>query len=97
MTMENIEKAARLIGERKIVVFTGAGVNTGTVHPRFSQPGGYGTILFDFLQSFVDGKIEKRWKFVVKCSNFADITQCHPLAIAELETMGKLLQLSHKI
>ncbi|MGI5875328.1 MAG: SIR2 family NAD-dependent protein deacylase [Dethiobacteria bacterium] len=100
MTMEkNIEKVARLIGESsKIVVFTGAGVSTESGIPDFRSQGGiwdrFDPAEFTY-QSFVasEENRKKRWKFYREMfKTFADTEpNATHLAIAELETMGKLL------
>jgi NAD-dependent deacetylase len=100
MTMErNIEKAAQLIKDStRIVVFTGAGVSTESGIPDFRSQGGiwdrFDPAEFTY-QNFVasEENRKERWKFYREM--FRTFAETEPnathLAIAELETMGKLL------
>jgi len=92
-----IDKVAKLIVDsQKIVVFTGAGISTESGIPDFRSPGGIWSKFDpeDFtIQKFVSDPEARRkqWQFLVK-NDFmttAEPNNAH-IAIAELETMGKL-------
>ena len=95
---EQIEKVAQWItGSKRVVVFTGAGLSTESDIPDFRSPGGiwdrYNPEDF-YFQNFVssEGSRLKYWQMSMEMYEPIKKAQPNPahLAIAELETLGKL-------
>lgn len=96
-THSPIHQAAELIlGAKRIVVFTGAGISTESGIPDFRSPGGIWTKYDpeDFTyQKYLESPVCRRKNWEMLCEN-SELMTAKPndahLAIVELERMGKL-------
>lgn len=94
---EKIYRVAEMIaGAQKIVVFTGAGVSTESGIPDFRSPGGLWT-KFDPEDFTIDKFLSspetrrKQWRILLSGDPLKDaVPNAAHVAIAELETLGKL-------
>ncbi|MBE0415377.1 MAG: Sir2 family NAD-dependent protein deacetylase [Dehalococcoidia bacterium] len=94
---ELIEEAAEIIvGAKKVVVFTGAGVSTESGIPDFRSPGGlwtkYNPDDFTYQKFLKDPEVRKRSWQMFSMFRMMDLVQPNPAhyAVAELDKMGKL-------
>lgn len=93
---ENIEKARKLLlAAKKILVFTGAGISTGSGIPDFRGPGGLWTkrepVLYsDFINSTRSKQAYWRYKAETFPAFRAAVPNAAHLAVAALEKAGRL-------